>query len=78
MERGILIRNLCKAPDGQPTSSIQFMRQNAVNRLAEDILHRKELERKLKSAQESERYWRNEVAVFDFQLQERAREVNGL
>jgi len=78
VERGILIRNFTKAPDGQPTSSIQFMRSNAVNRLAEDILHVKELERKLASARESERYWRNEVAVFDFQLQERAREVNGL
>jgi uncharacterized membrane protein len=78
VERGILIRNFTKAPDGQPTSNIQFMRSNAVNRLAEDILHVKELERRLTSARESERYWRNEVAVFDFQLQERAREVNGL
>lgn len=78
MERGILIRNFSKAPDGQPTSSIHTMRNNAVNRLAEDELYIRDLERRLKSARESQRYWKNEVAVFDFQLQERAREVNGL
>ena len=54
------------------------MRNNAVNRLAEDELYIRDLERRLKSARESQRYWKNEVAVFDFQLQERAREVNGL